>query len=147
MRVLLDANVLLDCLVLEGSGLPRIGKAASEQVLELCDQGLHEGLIAWHTLPILAYYHGRQNQPADTAAMLDGLLLVLHVPVVGHAEAASWRTTSLSDFEDALQVVCASAGRADIIITRNTDDFAASAIPVMTPEDFLTAIFAPGIET
>ena len=31
MRVMLDANVLLDCLVLEASGLPRPGKAASDQ--------------------------------------------------------------------------------------------------------------------
>ena len=46
MRVLLDANVLLDSLVLEASGLPRAGKAASEQVLTLCDSGVHQGLVA-----------------------------------------------------------------------------------------------------
>jgi hypothetical protein len=59
MRVLLDANVLLDCLVLEASGQPRAGKAASDQVLTLCDTGVHYGLVAWHTLPIVAYYHGK----------------------------------------------------------------------------------------
>ena len=74
MRALLDANVLLDCLILEKSGLPRAGKAASERILDACDQGSHAGLIAWHTLPILAYYHGRQHPPAETGAMLDDLL-------------------------------------------------------------------------
>ena len=46
MRLLLDANVLLDCLVLETSGEPRVGKIASERVLNLCDSGAHVGLVA-----------------------------------------------------------------------------------------------------
>jgi len=36
MRLLLDSNVLLDCLVLETNGLPRQGKEASARVLDLC---------------------------------------------------------------------------------------------------------------
>ena len=78
MRPLLDANILLDCLILEKSGLPRAGKAASERVLELCDQRIHTGLIAWHTLPILAYYYSRQHSPAETGAMLDDLAGLSH---------------------------------------------------------------------
>jgi hypothetical protein len=57
MRVMLDAHVLLDCLVLEASGLPRVGKPASDQALNECDTGKHQGLVAWHPLPIVAYYH------------------------------------------------------------------------------------------
>ena len=71
MRVLLDANVLLDCLVLEANGQPRLGKEASDHLMDLCDAGVHHGLVAWHTLPIIAYYHGRQHSPAETAAMMD----------------------------------------------------------------------------
>ena len=41
---MLDANVLLDCLILDASGVPRAGKAASDIVLNLCDQG---GLQDW----------------------------------------------------------------------------------------------------
>lgn len=43
MRLLLDANVLLDCLILEVSGAPRKGSEASEKILDLCDQGVHQG--------------------------------------------------------------------------------------------------------
>jgi hypothetical protein len=39
--------------------------------MDLCDAGVHHGLVAWHTLPIIAYYHGRQHSPAETAAMMD----------------------------------------------------------------------------
>lgn len=139
MRVMLDANVLLDCLVLEASGVPRPGKAASDRLLTLCDQGFHEGLVAWHTLPILAYYHGRQHAASDTAAMLDALMIMLQVPAVGQTDAAQWRQHGIADFEDALQMACAVAGRADVFVTRNITDFAGAHLPVMTPEQFLAA--------
>ncbi len=83
MRVLLDANVLLDCLVLESSGLPRSGKLASDQLLTLCDTGVHQGLLAWHTLPIVAYYYQRQHSADDTGAMIDALLLTRIPPLIG----------------------------------------------------------------
>jgi predicted nucleic acid-binding protein len=139
MRLLLDANVLLDCMVLEASGLPRAGKAASDQVLNLCDTGAHQGLVAWHTLPMVAYYHQRQHGVQDTAAMMDTLLAMLQVPTVTHRDAQNWRSHGISDFEDALQFASAVAGVADVIITRNTVDFAGSAIAVKTPEEFLAA--------
>jgi hypothetical protein len=77
MRVMLDPNVLLDCLVVEASGLPRPGKEASDHVIQLCDRRIYHGLIAWHTLPILAYYHGRQHAAASTALMIDSLIAML----------------------------------------------------------------------
>jgi len=92
MRLLLDANILLDCLILEATGLPRPGKAASGRLLELCDRGIHTGLVAWHTLSILAYYYGQQHRTEATGAMIDGLLAVLEVPAVGHRDATGWRT-------------------------------------------------------
>ena len=139
MRILLDANVVLDCLVLEVTGIARAGKPASDEILNLCDIGAHHGLIAWHTLPIVAYYHGKQNDAQDTAAMLDSLLTMLEVPSVTHRDAAMWRTYGIADFEDSLQFACAVAGGAEIIITRNTSDFEGSAIPAMTPEVFLAS--------
>ena len=137
VRILLDANVVLDCLVLEATGLPRAGKPASDEVLNLCDIGAHFGLSAWHTLPIVAYYYEKQAGAQDTAAMLDSLLTMLEVPSVTHRDLATWRTHGITDFEDALQFSCAVAGGAEMIITRNTADFEESEIPTMTPEAFL----------
>ena len=139
MRLLLDANVLLDCLILESSGLPRVGKEASARILDLCDRGHHQGLVAWHTLPIISYYHGRQNPLDQTAALIDALLRVVEIPTVGHAEALAWRSHGIADFEDALQAASAVAGQADFIVTRNVDDFVRSPVPALTPEAFLVA--------
>jgi hypothetical protein len=137
MRLLLDANVLLDCLILEQSGEPRQGRDASEAILDLCDQGVHDGLVAWHTLPIIAHYHRKQHSAADTATMINDLLALLQVPTVGHADARDWQSHQIADFEDALQVSSALAGKADVLLTRNVADFSGASIPVMTPEDFL----------
>jgi len=139
MRVLLDANVILDCLVLEADGSPRAGKAASDLIMNRCDAGIHHGLVAWHSLPIVAYYHGRQNPPEETGAMLDSLLKMLEVPSVSHGDAASWRRYGLNDFEDALQLACALSGKVEVLVTRNKADFQGGPVPVMTPEEFLAA--------
>jgi hypothetical protein len=71
--------------------------------------------------------------------MMDALLAMLEVPPVSHRDAADWRSHGLADFEDALQIACAAAGGADVIVTRNTSDFIGSTISVMTPEAFLAA--------
>lgn len=140
MRLLLDANVLLDCVVLEVSGLPRAGKAASDpRYSSFATPVLIKGLVAWHTLPIVAYYHGRQHPAAETADMMDAIMGMLEVPSVGHRDAAHWRRHGIADFEDALQMASAVAGFADVHITRNKADFIGSKIPVMTPEEFLAA--------
>ncbi|GHU52401.1 hypothetical protein FACS1894200_12960 [Spirochaetia bacterium] len=39
--------------------------------------------------------------------------------------------------EDSLLAVCAMKWNADYIITRNIDDFTASPVPAITPEEFL----------
>ena len=137
MRLLLDANVLLDCLIMEQSGAPRQGRAASETILDLCDQGVHEGLVAWHTLPIITHYHRKQHTADETASMINDLLALLQVPTVGHSDAKGWQCHHIADFEDALQASAATAGKADVLITRNVADFAGCNMAVVTPEDFL----------
>ena len=45
--------------------------------------------------------------------------------------------SSFTDFEDALQYFSALAVDADVIVTRNEDDFEHSEIPVYNPSQFL----------
>jgi hypothetical protein len=46
-------------------------------------------------------------------------------------------TNILEDFEDAMQYYSALREQADVIITRNKDDYAAAQIPVYEPQEFL----------
>jgi len=45
-----------------------------------------------------------------------------------------------SDYEDDLQIECASDDRLDAIVTRNPKDFAGSPILVLTPAELLARI-------
>lgn len=47
---------------------------------------------------------------------------------------------TFKDFEDCLQDRCAKGIGADYIITRNARDFAGSAVPAVSPEEFLESI-------
>ncbi len=48
--------------------------------------------------------------------------------------------SQFTDFEDAMQYYVALKAKADIIITRNGKDFAASKLPVMTAKEYLASI-------
>jgi predicted nucleic acid-binding protein len=47
------------------------------------------------------------------------------------------QSMSGSDFEDNLQIACASSANLDAIITRNKDDFEAAPIPVLLPLELM----------
>lgn len=45
--------------------------------------------------------------------------------------------SAMTDFEDAVTSEAANAAGIEFIVTRNTPDFAASAIPAVLPAEFL----------
>ena len=44
----------------------------------------------------------------------------------------------IADFEDAVVSEAASLAEVDVIVTRNISDFAASIVPAVLPEEFLS---------
>ena len=134
MRLFLDTNVLLD------GYFQRSGAAASNAVIMRCDRSRDSGWIAWHSLSN-AYYLVRGHSRSTSTALqyINDLLVWAEVPQTGRGDALWAVQSGLSDFEDALQLAAAACCGADVLITRNTTDFKASPIPVMTPEEFLAA--------
>ena len=129
MKLFLDANVLLD------GYYQRAGAAASDQVIALCDGVAHSGWIAWHTLSNVFYLVRGHSKSSQTALQfVSDSLTWADVAETGKADALNAVGSGMNDFEDALQVAAALACGADIIVTRNTADFKASPLPVMTPE-------------
>ncbi len=103
-----------------------------------CNGSAHEGWIAWHTLSNAFYLVRGHSKSVPTALQfITDLLAWSEVSATTKPDALAAVSSGMADFEDALQVAAASACGADIILTRNTDDFKASTIPVMTPEEFL----------
>jgi predicted nucleic acid-binding protein len=52
--------------------------------------------------------------------------------------------SEFADFEDAVQYFTAMQNEIKYIITRNTEDYKKSAIPVYTPTEFLTMMTLKG---
>lgn len=132
MRVFFDTNVLLD------GYFQRAGAAASEKAILACSGGEHEDWIAWHTLSNAFYLVRGHSKSTPTAfQFIADLLAWTEVSPTTTPDAIAACSSGMVDFEDALQVAAAIASAADLILTRNTDDFKVSTIPVMTPEEFL----------
>lgn len=134
MRILVDANVLLD-VALARPGLHE----ASAGALARCGLGENVAFVAWHTLSNVYYILRNQADHDQAIAFLSDLLIWVHVVNVGHADALRAMNYGMRDFEDALQVSAAEACEAEIILTRNVADFRGSPIPPRTPEQFIHA--------
>ena len=61
------------------------------------------------------------------------------VPVDGDAIDLAMKAQS-ADFEDAVQLACATRAKAVCVITRDERHFADSALPVMAPDIFLAKL-------
>lgn len=136
MRVFLDANILLD-VALKRPGL----HDASEAVLQKCADNGWELWISWHTAANVYYILASRNkQQALAKAFLSDLVRLVGVKVSAtgtvHLERAF--ALGMGDFEDAMQVAAAEAAEAQIIVTRNLADFAASPVRAVSPEVFVT---------
>jgi predicted nucleic acid-binding protein len=134
MTLFLDTNVLLD------GYFQRVGAAASDALIARCDGATLSGTIAWHTLSNAFYLvRGHSKSSAIAFQFITDLLAWAEVAQTAKADALWALKSGVSDFEDALQLSAAISCAADVVITRNTSDFKSSAVPVMTPEEFLAA--------
>lgn len=135
MKLFLDANVILDVLAKRE---PWFNDSAA--VLSLLEADGFEGIAAAHSITTLFYLTAKHlGQRRATAKLLDILKLVSVAPVdeetILKGLALGW-----SDFEDALQLLCADTSGADYLVTRNTQDFESESIPVVTPAELLAIL-------
>lgn len=85
------------------------------------------------------YYLLRKLKGHDDAlALLRKLKVLVRVSTVAETEIQSALSSDFKDFEDAVQHFAAKTeGGVGAIITRNKADYAASEIPVLSPDEFL----------
>ncbi len=141
MKVLLDVNVVLDCLA---DREPFSGPAAG--ILVLAEQGSVRAYVAAHTVTTLFYLLARDlGAEVATFAVLDILDLV-DVVTVDRKRMLQALAMDCEDFEDALQAACAIAIEADYLVTRDPSGFPPLAAEVILPEPFLVLHGASGTD-
>lgn len=131
-RVLFDSDVLLDVLA---QRQPFV--VASAQALNMVTQPQVQGYVSGHAVTNIFYILRRQVGSETARELLSRLLEHLQIASVTDEVVRAALQSSMADFEDAVTSEAANAAGLEVIVTRNTPDFAASAIPAVSPENFL----------
>lgn len=133
MRVLIDTNILLDFLLQREPF-----RQDAEELFQAIDSGQIIGYVTATTLTDIFYIARRHTRSIEQArqAVLETLIVMVICPV-NRAILESALASSIADFEDAVQIACAVSQGLEAILTRDTQDFANSTIPVLSVRQLL----------
>ncbi|MBW4517096.1 MAG: PIN domain-containing protein [Timaviella obliquedivisa GSE-PSE-MK23-08B] len=133
MKVLLDTNIILDY-ALERPPFWQV----SEQIFLLLEQ--FQGYVSASTFSDLYYIIRKQRGHNWTLTFLNRLVSVCQIALVDQTVILMALTVNFRDFEDAIQYSTAVINHLDAIVTRNAQDFAEAALPIMTPDSLIQEI-------
>jgi len=136
VNVFLDTSVLLDVLARREPFY-----SDSAEVWTLAERGQVRGFISTLSIANLSYLLRREASPKAARKALSVLqdifgLVPLDARIIDHAI-----DSAMDDFEDAIQFFSAIRAGADILITRNGDDFPDADMAIQTPAEFLATHF------
>ncbi len=134
-RVLFDSDVLLDILAQRSPFV-----VASARALDTVTQEQAEVYVSGHAVTNIFYILRRQIGNEAARELLSRLLQRIQVASVTDEVIRQALQSSMADFEDAVTSAAASAASLEVIVTRNTSDFASSSVPAMLPEEFLATL-------
>lgn len=92
--------------------------------------------MTYATASYLLHRHGKDG----VRNLLKNLRQLAKVTTANEQTVDDSLASQFDDFEDALQYYSALKSKADVIITRNGEDFKLSKIPVMTAGEYLATI-------
>ncbi|MFB2833746.1 PIN domain-containing protein [Floridanema evergladense] len=128
MRVLIDTNIILDVL-LEREPFLQDAKTLLENVRI----GRVVGYVTATTITNIFYIVRRQTKSIEKAKETVYLTLTLmQICRVDRNILEQAFALHINDFEDAVQLACAIAENLEGIVTRNTEDFVAANLPILT---------------
>lgn len=131
-KVFVDTNVLLDILLERN---PWANDAAV--LLSMADRKEIELLCCSLSFSTAIYLMQRfKYSRKEIVSKLSIIKSICTVTTVNEAVIDRMLQSDFNDLEDAIQYYSALAFGAEAIVTRNTKDFAASKIPVVSPHDF-----------
>lgn len=130
MRLLIDANVILDVLQ---NREPHVKD--SSIIWKLCETRRTEGFISALTFANLVNIMRKELKPGQIEEVLQKLSLIFTFTELSPSDLTSAAHRQWDDFEDALQSVTAERIHADYIVTRNVRDFLRSKVTAFTPAE------------
>ena len=135
MKVLIDTNVILDVLCKRHEFFED-----SSKVMKYCEVNKITGVISALSIPNIIYIMRKELDVGKTKDVIEKLQLIFTVADLKSDDINKALSLDFSDFEDALQSVCASRIKADYIVTRNIRDFKNSRVTAIKPSELLERI-------
>ena len=135
MRLLIDANVLLDVLQNRTDFV-----RASALVWKLCETDQAEGFVSSLTFANLVYVMRKELTPETIEEVLKTLSLIFEMSDLTAGDLNRAARLHWNDYEDAVQSVTAERLHADYIVTRNVRDFRTGKVPAITPDELISRI-------
>jgi predicted nucleic acid-binding protein len=135
VRVLVDTNVVLDVLL---ARQPFV--VASAGVFGLVEQAQIDGLLCATTITTIDYLL-EQTLPRPAAHhALRKLLELFDIAPVTRAVLEEALRSRIMDFEDAVLEQAGRCAGAEVIVTRNQQDFRHSSLKVLGPDELLSCL-------
>lgn len=135
MQVLFDTNVVLDALLKRAPW-----EADAAACWKASDEGRIMGCLTASTLTDI-FYISRRLKGVDIAQ--DAVRICLDafaICIVDRQALEQAIDLPSDDFEDNLQIACATLAGLDAIVTRDKDGFQGSTIAALTPTELLTQL-------
>jgi len=135
MKVLLDANVILDVLL---NRQPWV--VDSQAVWDANHEGRIQGCVVATAVTNLFYIARKLvGQPLALRGVFD-CLAAFDVLSVDSAILNDAAKLPGSDFEDNVSICCAVSNDLDLIVTRDLNGFVQSHVPAVSPAEFLARL-------
>ena len=130
-KIFIDTNIIID-LIADRKPFSKYAialfKRAEEKKVHLFSSS--------HSIATTHYLLKKYMDEKALREVLYDLLDYLTVIAIDVAILKKGLRSRHKDFEDAIQIVCASTeDKIDLIVTRNTKDYKYSEIPVLTPDE------------
>ena len=136
ISVLFDTNVIIDFLERRG-----IFADASERLFTLCAEGGIKGFIAAQSVSDIFYILRKDYTVAQRRKLLRSVCAILEIADVGKRHILpALSDDTFPDLEDSILARCAEDYGVDFVASRNTEDFATSRIPAVTPSELLKRV-------
>ena len=133
MRLLIDANILLDVLQKRETYVHD-----SSLIWKLCETESAEGYVSALTVANLVYVMRKELSAEMIEEVIQKLRLIFQFTDLSVSDLTKASEMKWNDFEDAVQSATAERIHADCIITRNIRDFNKSNVIAFTPTEYLS---------
>ena len=135
MKILIDTNVILDVLCNRKEFVED-----SLKVFKYCETNQITGYISALSIPNIVYIMRKELTGEKIREILTVLTSIFTVIDLRETDIMRAAELEFSDYEDALQSVCASRIKANFIVTRNIKDFKNSKVPAVKPAELFERI-------